>query len=54
MCHLMETVRDVLDKQAKSDVCVIPVRLTRLVQPADISWNKPFKEAYNELYMSGW
>ena len=29
---------------------VLPGRLTRLVQPADVSWNKPFKEAYKCLY----
>ena len=29
---------------------VLPGRLTRLVQPADVSWNKPFKEAYKRLY----
>lgn len=29
---------------------MIPGGLTRLVQPADVSWNKPFKEAYKELY----
>lgn len=46
----MDTVWDVLDKRAKSDVSIIPGGLTRLVQPADVSWNKPFKEAYKELY----
>ena len=46
----METVRDVLDKQARSDVSVIPGGLARLVHPAGVSWNKPFKEAYKELY----
>ena len=50
-CHLMDTVWDVLNKQAKSDVSIIPGGLTKLVQPPDVSWNKPFKEAYKELYI---
>ena len=49
-CHLVDSVKDVLDKQTKSDVSVIPGGLTSLVQPADVSWNKPFKDAYKELY----
>lgn len=36
-CHLMASVKDVLQKQVKSDVSVIPGGLTGLVQPADVS-----------------
>ena len=49
-CHLMDSVKSVVNKQAKSDIVVIPGGLTGLVQPADVSWNKPFKAAYRELY----
>ena len=49
-CHLMPSVKSVVDKQANSDISIIPGGLTRLVQPADVSWNKPFKAAYKELY----
>ena len=38
------------DKEARSDISVIPGCLTGLVQSADVSWNKPFKQAYKELY----
>ena len=31
-------------------MAIIPGGLTGHIQPADVSWNKPFKEAYNELY----
>ena len=49
-CHIMDSVKGVVDNQAKSDVAIIPGGLTALVQPADVSWNKPFKAAYKELY----
>ena len=41
-CHLMDSVNGIVTNQAKSDVSTIPGGLTPLVQPADISWNKPF------------
>ena len=34
----------------KSDVAIIPGGLTSQLQPADVSWNKPFKTAYRKLY----
>ena len=46
-CHLMDSVYAVA---TQSDISVIPGGLTSLVQPADLSWNKPFKEAYKALY----
>ena len=49
-CHLMETVKDIVDRQTQSDITVIPGDLTSLVQPADVSCNKLFKAAYKELY----
>ena len=31
-------------------MCIIPGGTTSHLQPADVSWNKPFKSAYRELY----
>lgn len=49
-CHLMDSVKSVVNRQTRSDIVVIPGGLTGLVQPADVSWNKPFKAAYKDLY----
>ena len=46
----MDSVKSMVTNQAKSDISTIPGGLTSLVQPADVSWNKPFKAAYKELY----
>ena len=42
-CYLMSTVKDIVDKGARSDISVITGGLTGLVQPADVSWNKHFQ-----------
>ena len=34
----------------RTDACSIPGGLTSHLQPADVSWNKPFKTAYRDLY----
>ena len=31
-------------------MCLIPGGLTKLVHPADVSWNKAFKTAYKDKY----
>uniref|UniRef100_A0A1X7UPU3 DDE-1 domain-containing protein n=1 Tax=Amphimedon queenslandica TaxID=400682 RepID=A0A1X7UPU3_AMPQE len=49
-CNLMDSVKSVVDRKTQSDIVIIPGGLTGLVQPADVSWNKPFKTAYKELY----
>uniref|UniRef100_A0A1X7U1B0 DDE-1 domain-containing protein n=1 Tax=Amphimedon queenslandica TaxID=400682 RepID=A0A1X7U1B0_AMPQE len=49
-CHLMDSVMSKVTNQAKSYISTIPGGLTFLVQPAYVSWNKPFKTAYKELY----
>ena len=49
-CLLMSSVKAVVDRQANTDVFGVPGGLTSLVQPADLSWNKPFKAAYKDLY----
>ena len=46
----MDSVKSMVTNQTKSDISTIPGVLTSLVQPADVSWNKPFKAAYKELY----
>ena len=45
-CHVMPSVKYVAETHTNTDLSVIPGGLTSLVQPADVSWNKPFKEAY--------
>ena len=52
-CHMTDAVTARLKRQAKTDVSLIPGGLTKQLQPADVSWNKPFKAAYRELY-SNW
>ena len=37
-------------KTLKIDMAAIPGGCTGLIQVADVSWNKPFKEAYREQY----
>ena len=49
-CHLTDGVRNVANMLTNSDMAIIPGGLTGHIQPADVSWNKPFKEAYKELY----
>lgn len=49
-CHLMSSVSSHVEKSTNSDINVIPGGLTGHLQPADVSWNKPFKEAYKVLY----
>ena len=49
-CHIMTEVRSYVNRQTNTDVSVIPGGLTSHLQPADVSWNKPFKTAYKEKY----
>ena len=52
-CHLMPSVKKVVNKDTNSDLSVIPGGLTDLVQPADVSWNKPYKARYNQWMATG-
>ncbi len=45
-CHTMPSVKTVVNTHTNTDLSIIPGGLTSIVQPADVSWNKPFKEAY--------
>ena len=47
--HLTDSVRNVANKSTNSDMAIIPGGLTGHIQPADVCWNKPFKEAHKEL-----
>ena len=45
----MNTVKSVVTHRTNSLLSIIPGGLTKQLQPADISWNKPFK-SYRKLY----
>lgn len=47
--HLMQEVKDVL-KEGKTDMALIPGGLTSVLQPLDVSINKPFKEHLKNTY----
>ena len=49
-CHMTDTITSHAKNTANTDVSIIPGGLTRHLQPADVSWNKPFKQAYKALY----
>lgn len=48
-CHLVDETQKALKKSRTLMAC-IPGGCTKLLQPADVSWNKSFKEKYRELY----
>lgn len=48
--HLTPDVKQFLRMKYNSDLAVIPGGCTSKLQPADVSWNKPFKERVAELY----
>ena len=48
-CH-MDSVSNHAQRNANSDISVIPGELTGHLQPADVFWNKPFKQAHKALY----
>ena len=49
-CHVMSNVAAHVTKATNTDISVIPGGLTSQLQPADVSWNKPFKQAYKAQY----
>ena len=49
-CQLMSSVRREVTRGTNTDLGIIPGSLTSALQPAHLSWNKPFKAAYCELY----
>jgi hypothetical protein len=48
-CHIQDSVKERVRK-LKTDMAVVPGGCTSLVQAPDVSWNKPFKAHYQELY----
>ena len=48
--HLTDKVKDYLRTHCNTDMSVIPGGCTSRLQPADVSWNKPFKGNVAELY----
>ena len=46
----MEPVSNLIKRSCTTDINVIPGGLTKHLQPADMCWNKPIKEAYRILY----
>ena len=48
-CHVADETRSTV-KKLNTVMAVIPGGCTKFLQPADVSWNAPFKAAYLELY----
>jgi len=48
-CHIQDSTKQLLSK-LKTDAAVIPGGCTSLLQAPDVSWNKPFKTYYREIY----
>ena len=46
----MSSIAAHVTKATNTDLSVIPGGLTSQLQPADVSWNKPFKQAYKAQY----
>ena len=49
-CHISASVKNAVQNTNTIMAVVVPGRCTKLVQPADVSWNAPFKAAYRKLY----
>ena len=48
-CHTTDLVENAL-VEANTDVIIVPGGCTKILQPADVSWNAPFKSKYREHY----
>ena len=46
----MPSVKSAVGRHTNSDLSIIPGGGTSKIQPADVSWNKPFKVAYKSKY----
>ena len=47
-CHTVEDIMKHVSQHTNTDMCLSPGGLTKLEQPADVSWNKAFKTAYKD------
>jgi hypothetical protein len=50
--HLTDSVKNQLRKM-KTELVVIPGGMTSVLQPVDVSVNKPFKDSLRQQYLSG-
>lgn len=48
--HTKEDVKELVRKEFNTDIAYIPGGCTSLLQPADVSWNRPFKAKIQEMY----
>lgn len=48
--HKTKSVKQLLTGKYNTDIAIIPGGCTSKLQPCDVSWNKPFKDNYRELY----
>ena len=48
-CHISASMKKAV-QNTNTIMAVVPRGCTKLVQPADVSWNAPFKAAYHKLY----
>lgn len=55
-CHRMPAIKAALTKQ-KTDLAIIPGGMTKILQPLDVTVNKPMKDAlrrkWNDWFMDG-
>ena len=49
--HTMQATQDLLEEK-DTDCILVPAGCTSLAQPADVSWNAPFKRAMRECWKS--
>jgi hypothetical protein len=48
--HITPIIKDLVRQQHNSDMAVIPGGCTHILQPCDVSWNRPFKDAFRDIY----
>jgi hypothetical protein len=48
--HKTKAIKELLSGKYNTDMAIIPGGCTSKLQPCDVSWNKPFKDRYRELY----
>ena len=48
--HKTKNVKQLLVTRYNLDIAIIPGGCTSTLQPCDVSWNKPFKDHYRDLY----
>ncbi|KAL5475173.1 hypothetical protein EMCRGX_G027240 [Ephydatia muelleri] len=48
-CHFTSSVKSLLE-ESNTDIVAVPGGCTKILQPADVSWNALFKARYRDLY----